>query len=153
MAATATHVTATAATKVTTTTGVSAAYSSAATIAASHSACISASGCCSVAAAIPAGISATVPVPAAISVSATKAESTATPAMAPSVPRTGADEHAAVEPVGSVVPIRRATVRVVRVIAPLANRGTVSVRRLNNCGAHANPHRHLSVCSNRKRQN
>ena len=48
---------------------------------------------------------------------------------APAVPRTDAYEDAAVKPLRPVIAVRRAGIRVIRVIAPLAYRGTVDRRK------------------------
>jgi hypothetical protein len=61
----------------------------------------------------------------------------AAPAMtpAPVVPRSDADEDAAVKPVRTVITVRGASVGVIRVIAPFAIRGTV-ISGIADCGAY-----------------
>ena len=67
-------------------------------------------------------------------------------------PRTCADEEAAVEPLRPVKAVRGAGVRVVRVIAPIANRGTVDLGGHCDRGANANPYSYLGICRGRERQ-
>jgi hypothetical protein len=59
-------------------------------------------------------------------------------APAPVIPRPGANKDAAVEPIRPVVPVRGAGIRVVSVIAPLADRGTINYGSGNNRRADSN---------------
>jgi hypothetical protein len=89
---------------------------------------------------------------------ATIAVATATVAVsatapAPSVPGSGTDKEAAREPTRSVIAVRRASVGVVRVIAPFAIRGAV-IGGITYCGTDADSHRYLGICWNSgERQN
>jgi len=74
----------------------------------------------------------------------------ATPA--PAVPRPDADEDAVVEPSRPVKAVGGAGIGVVRVVAPIANRGTVFIRSGNDRGADSHTHIHLGRCSYCKRQ-
>jgi len=112
-------------------------------VSASHTACITARS----AGISPAAYIATaIAVPAAISVAAVAV----TPA--PAVPRSDANERAAVEPLRTVIAIRRAGVGVIIVVAPITDRGAVGIRGVSDCGANANTLIHLSVCRYRERQ-
>ena len=71
---------------------------------------------------------------------------------APAVPRADADEEAAAEPLRSVIAIRGAGVGVIRVVAPIANRGAVNVGGGNDRGTDAHSHRYLGICRGRERQ-
>jgi hypothetical protein len=71
---------------------------------------------------------------------------------APAVPRSDANERAAVEPLRTVIAIRRAGVGVIIVVAPITDRGAVGIRGVSDCGANANTLIHLSVCRYRERQ-
>jgi hypothetical protein len=55
------------------------------------------------------------------------------PAVTPSPTPPGSDtqKHAAIKPVRPVIPIRRAGIWIIRVVAPLADRRTVNSRRRN----------------------
>ena len=61
------------------------------------------------------------------------------------VPWPRADEYSANEPLRSVVAIGSAGIRIIRVIAPIAHRGIVDFRCLNNLRADANTHSHLGL--------
>ena len=63
--------------------------------------------------------------PSPISTAVSAPVATATPVAA--IPGTGADEHATDEPARSVVPVRRASVRIVRVIAIGTNRSDARI--------------------------
>src|SRR5580698_10056570 len=92
--------------------------------ASTDSAAINAYGAATIAADVPTPVSASVPAtvsksPVVADVAVSVAPSTPIPAVEPG---TGADEHAAVEPVRAPVAVGGAGVRVIRVIAPLADR-------------------------------
>ena len=119
-------------------------------------ACVTAS-CIATASAV--GITATVTaisITTAIAVAAAIAITTPAAAPTPTVPRTCADEDAAREPAGSIVAIRRASVRVIRVVAPIACRGAVIavITRGNNGRTHsdANCNLGMSCCRERHSQ-
>ena len=79
----------------------------------------------------------------------TAIESEAAPeskAATPTPPGAYAEEDAAGEPAGAVIAIGRTGIRVVRVIAPFAGRGTIFHWSGNHCGANSNPDSHLSTC-------
>jgi hypothetical protein len=105
------------------------------------------------------GYSATITVAAAISIAAVAKPA----APAPVIPRTGADKDATDKPARPVIAIGCACVRIVRIIAPIADRGTIigrvdiigrvigpvgaiGIRRVDNCRTDAHPHCNLSVC-------
>jgi hypothetical protein len=46
---------------------------------------------------------------------------------APVIPGAGADKHATQKPLRPVIPIRRASIRIIRVVAPRAYRGGIIV--------------------------
>jgi hypothetical protein len=100
-----------------------------------------------------AGISAAcIAAASAVAVSATVAVSAvpaiATPAApAPSVPRPRADEHAAVEPIRTVITVRGTSIGVILVIAPRAIwRAVVAdISRINHHGADADSYPDLGV--------
>ena len=82
-------------------------------------------------------------------------------AASPAVPRANADEEAAVKPLRTVIAVGSAGIRVIRVVAPLAYRGTVIHRRGNHRGADSNSLIGaycsslivvLRICRNRERQ-
>jgi hypothetical protein len=60
------------------------------------------------------------------------------------VPGSDADEQAAVEPVRAVIAVRRASIGVIRVIAPLAIRGTV-IGGIGKGRTYADPYRDLGI--------
>jgi hypothetical protein len=95
------------------------------------------------AAAIPYAIAAAIPVTTAVSVAATIAVAPATTPVTV-VPGTGTDEEATNEPARSVVSIRGASVRVVVVVAPAANRSR-AVTIVTVPGANPNAYTNLSV--------
>jgi hypothetical protein len=74
---------------------------------------------------------------------------------APSVPRAGADEHAAVEPVRTVKAVRGTSIGVILVIAPFAIRGAViGISGINHYRANADAYPDLGVRSDSgERQN
>jgi hypothetical protein len=93
-----------------------------------------------------ASIAAASAVAATVAISATIA--IAAPAVpAPSVPRAGADEHAAVEPVRTVIAVRGASIGIILVIAPRAIRGAVvaDISGINHCGADADSNSDLGA--------
>lgn len=77
------------------------------------------------------------PVPAAIAPTA---------APTPVIPGTCADEDAACEPLRTVVTIRGASIRIVSVITPIANRGSISDRRGNHRRPNSHANRNLGIC-------
>ena len=126
-------------------TGVAAGHA-AASIPTPHATCV----------AVPAvGISTvavTISTAAAIVPAATVAPTTAAPAMtpAPAVPRTSADEDAAVKPVRTVVAIRGTGIGVIGVVAPFAvRRAVIAVIVIpgsrNDCWADAYSYRDLGI--------
>lgn len=100
---------------------------------------ISAGRATSIASAISSSISAAIPVGASIAVAAPTVP-------APTVPRADADEEAAYEPVRSVITVRRASVGVVRVVAPVADRGTINVRGVTDRRADSDADSDLGIC-------
>jgi hypothetical protein len=70
----------------------------------------------------------------------------------PAVPRAYADEEAAAEPLRPVIAIGSAGVGVIRVVAPIANRGAVNVGGGNDRGTDAHSHSYLGICRGRERQ-
>ena len=87
----------------------------------------------------------------AIAVSSAKSIPAA-PVPATVVPRAGADENSAVEPLRPVIAIWGACIGVIRVIAPLADRGTVDHGSGHDCGTDPNSHLNLGICACRKGQ-
>lgn len=105
----------------------------------------------SVSAATVSAVSATIAVATAVTIAAP----TATPTPAPAVPWADADEDAAVKPARTVITIRCAGVWVVRIVAPLTGRWTVTITGINHCRADAHADRNLCIrCGNHcKREN
>lgn len=64
---------------------------------------------------------------------------------APTVPRANADEEAAGEPVRTVIAIRRASVWIIRVVAPLAVRRAIIARRIHNGRTNTHANRDLGI--------
>ncbi len=75
---------------------------------------------------------------------------TTTPAVsaAPTVtiPRAYAKEETAAKPSRSVIAIRRTGIGIVRVVTPIASRGTVVHGSGNHCWANSDTNSHLSLC-------
>jgi hypothetical protein len=80
----------------------------------------------------------------------------------PTVPGPDAEEDAAAKPRRPVVAVRRASIRIVRVVSPLTSRGTIDDRSGNDRGADSNPdhnpcmssrQRHEGQCQNQRKQN
>jgi hypothetical protein len=93
----------------------------------------------------------------AIAVAATITVAAIAPAATtPAVPRPGTDEEPAGEPARPVIAIGRAGVWGIRIIAPIANRGTIGIGRVDDRRTDANSNPNLSVCrrseSQRQRQ-
>jgi hypothetical protein len=88
---------------------------------------------------------------------ATTAPATTAPAIsaAPAVPRADADKDAAVKPVGTVIAVRGAGIRVIRVVAPLAIRWAVIavISGIHNRGADAYSNCDLGIRHDGERQN
>jgi hypothetical protein len=110
-----------------------------------------ASGNSAAIAAVSASISVSAPVPIATAI----AVAPAAIAAAPAVPRSDADEGAAHEPARPIIAVRRASVRIIRVVAPLTGRGTifgVSVSGIgNHRGSDSHSHCNLGLCCRRER--
>jgi hypothetical protein len=90
-------------------------------------------------------VSTAIAVAATVSIAATEPIAAAEP-IAPVIPRASADKEAADEPARTVIAIGSAGVRCIRIVAPIANRGTVGIRRVDNRRTDANPHPDLSIC-------
>ena len=76
----------------------------------------------------------------------------------PAVPGTGANEHAVYKPVGAVIAIGGASIRVIRIVTPCAVWGAVVVVPIetgwrHNCrtDSDADTEAHLGICGGRKR--
>jgi hypothetical protein len=95
-----------------------------------------------VAVCIAATVPTAIPVPSAVAVAATEPVAISA---APVIPRANADEEATVKPAGTVVAIRRASIRIIGVIAPLAIRRAVVSRRRNHFGTDAHSNRYLGI--------
>jgi hypothetical protein len=95
---------------------------------------------------------------AAIAIAATIAVAiAATIPVAPTavIPRASANEEATDEPARTVIAVGSAAIRCVRIIAPIADRGTIGIGRVDYRRTDAHPHCHLGICRGResKRQN
>jgi hypothetical protein len=90
-------------------------------------------------------IAATIAVAAAVSISATESIATAE-SIAPVIPRASADKEAADEPARTVIAVGSAGVRCIRIITPIADRGTIGIGRVDHIRTDANPYPDLSVC-------
>jgi hypothetical protein len=94
---------------------------------------------------------------ATISVSTAIAVSVTAPAMtpAPSIPRADAKKDAAVKPVRTVIAVGGAGIRVIRVVAPLAIRGTVIavISGIHHRWADAHTYPDLGIRHDGERQN
>src|SRR5580658_2834159 len=96
-------------------------------------------------------ISATVAGAVTTAVSAATSEAAAqavagVPVPAPVIPGAYTDEQAAGEPLWPVIPVRRATIGVIRVVSPFASGWAVVHWSGNDFGSDANPDSHLSIC-------
>jgi len=69
---------------------------------------------------------------------------------APTVPGASADKYAAYEPVRSVIAVRSASVRIIRIIAPRADRGTVGIRSSHNRRPDTNTDTYGDLCVGRR---
>jgi hypothetical protein len=86
-------------------------------------------------------------VAATISITATISVAPVAPtATTPAVPGSRTDEEPACEPARPVVAVRSARVRVIRIIAPIANRGTIGIGRVDHRRTDANTDCNLSIC-------
>src|SRR5580658_3688847 len=145
MATTATSMTA--ATKSTTSMGSAAAKSAARR--GSSSRCYAASStsisACRISATVAGAVTTAVSVSAAISEAAAQAVA-GVPVPAPVIPGAYTDEQAAGEPLWPVIPVRRATIGVIRVVSPFASGWAVVHWSGNDFGSDANPDSHLSIC-------
>jgi hypothetical protein len=87
----------------------------------------------------------------AISVAATITVAVAAAAIAPVIPGARTDKDAAREPARPVIAIRRAGIRIIRIVAPIAGRRTVSIGRGNHSRTHSNTDRNLGMSCSRER--
>jgi hypothetical protein len=87
-------------------------------------------------------------VAAAITVAAPISPATVTPTAAPApvVPGSGANEEAAGEPARTVIAVGSARIRVIRIVAPIASRGTIGIGRVHHRRTDANTDCDLSIC-------
>ena len=94
------------------------------------------------------GISTAITVTASIAPAAAIAITAPAVMPAPTVPRSGADKHAAREPARTVISIGRASIWVIRVIAPIADRRAViiSIGIGHNRRPNSYSNRDLSIC-------
>lgn len=96
-------------------------------------------------------VTAAIAVPAAITVAAPTAAIAPSTAPTAVIPGAGPDKDAPVEPVRSVVAVRRTGIRIVRIVAPVTDRGTVSIGSRNYIRPDTDSNRDLGVRRYRER--